>query len=315
MTDKNVEAFLKTLEEDKALKGQLLLADSDSEVIEIIHQAGYDLDEAQLDELTRSDAKSGVSRMGDLLYPDNPKRRTRATHLASDCSTSITNLELEGQKFDERLKDFNAQIQEMVGHLNIQAPAFQPVDYEVEAWKFRIPEIAAPLIVAPIAYKAFQKLAASYMTGLKKLSITAFSKVFKIPSKLAAKLGGAIGAGLIAIGVELIVGAVTGAVEREKLQAVINESVPFRFRLKKYEMIQARRATALDVLLQTLSLMQEVSYDAEVLTKAITRKVQEFEQTTANVSDVDIKNALDTLDRNRCSFTTEDPAYPYPAEA
>jgi hypothetical protein len=153
------------------------------------------------------------------------------------------------------------------------------------------------------------------MTGLKKLSITAFSKVFKIPSKLAAKLGGAIGAGLIAIGVELIVGAVTGAVEREKLQAVINESVPFRFRLKKYEMIQARRATALDVLLQTLSLMQEVSYDAEVLTKAITRKVQEFEQTTANVSDVDIKNALDTLDRNRCSFTTEDPAYPYPAEA
>jgi hypothetical protein len=37
MTDKNVEAFLKTLEEDKALKGQLLLADSDSEVIEIIH--------------------------------------------------------------------------------------------------------------------------------------------------------------------------------------------------------------------------------------------------------------------------------------
>jgi hypothetical protein len=316
MTDKNVEAFLKALEENKALKGQLLLADSDSEVIEIIHQAGYDLDEAQLDELTRSGAKSGVSRMGDVLYPDNPKRRTRAIHLASDCSTSITNLELAGQQFDESLKVFNALIQEMVEHLNLQTlPTFQPVDYEVETWMFRIPEIAAPLIVAEIASTAFQKLAASYMTGLGKKTIKAFSKVLKIPSKLAAKLGGPIGAGLVAIGVELIVGAVTGAVEREKLQAVINESVPFRFRLKKYEMIQARRAATLDVLLQTLSLMQEVGYDEKVLTKAITKKVQEFEKTTANVSDLDIKTALDTLDRNRSSFTTEDPAYPYPEEA
>jgi len=66
--------------------------------------------------------------MGDLLYPDNPKRRTRATHLASDCSTSITQLELEGKKFDESLIKFNTTIQQMVGHLNIQAPAFQLVD-------------------------------------------------------------------------------------------------------------------------------------------------------------------------------------------
>jgi predicted ribosomally synthesized peptide with nif11-like leader len=314
MSGKNVEAFSKALKEDKTLKQQLLLAESDSEVIEIIHQAGYDIDEAQLDELSRSDAKSGVPRMGDVLYPGNPKRRTRATHLASDCSTIITNLETEGQKFDESLKAFNAQIQEMVGHLNIQAPTFKPVDYEVEAWQFRAPEILAPLIIAPIAYKAFQKLAASYMTGLGKTTLKVFSKTLKIPTKLAAKLGGALGAGLVAIGVELIVGAVTGAVEREELQAAINQSVPFRFRLKKDEMIQARRAASLASLLEALSMLEELNYDETILTLLISKKVQKFEQETGNISDNEVKQFLDTLDRNRGSYTVEDPAYPYPAE-
>lgn len=315
MTDKNVEAFLKALEEDKALRGQLILADSDSEVIEIIHQAGYDLDRAQLDELTRSDAKSAIPRMGDLLYPDNPKRRTRATHLASDCSTIITDLEIAGEKFDQALQEFNVQIQQMVANLNIQAPAFQAVDYEVEAWKFKIPQIAAPLIAAPIGYVAFKKLAASYMAGMKKLSITVFSKVLKIPTKLAPKLGGAIGSALTAIVVELIVGGITGAQEREELQEAINESVPFRFRLKKDQMIQTKRANSLSVLLRTLNLMQELGYDEDILKRAITKEIEKFEKETANISDIEVKQALDTLDRNRVSWTNEDPAYPYPAEA
>lgn len=300
----NIETFLNQVYQDEILKKQLLLAESDSEIIEIAHQAGYKFERSQLDECYNQTATTRSDRFfTDLFYPDNPKRKVRVSELASDCHYITNQLAIDAEHFKQELDSVNSTFRSLFQNINVSSSQYTVDRHNIHGWTLETIDIVNYYVTfAGEPFLALQKAAASYLLRTGKISQNEFNRLVNISTWLESVID-------FAVSLWPVSAAIYGAQQRENMRKAIRELVLIRIKFKKSQIINTRRINSVKSLIGALNNLEALgSYTEESLKRVAERKIQDFQQQVLGVSDTDVQSELALLDRNRGSWTNEDPS-------
>jgi hypothetical protein len=299
----NVETFLSQAFQDEALKKQLLLAESDSEIMEIAHQAGYKFEQSQLDECCEQTASTRSERFfSDLFYPDNVKRKTRVSELASDCHNITTQLAIDAERFKQELDSVNSTFRSLFQNINVSSSQYTVNKHNIHGWTLESIDIVNYYVTfSGEPFLALEKAAASYLLRTGKISQNEFNRLVNISTWLESVID-------FAVSLWPVSAAIYGAQQRTKMRKAIAELVSLRIEFKKSQNLNTRRINSLTSLIGALNDLEALGYyTEESLRRVAEQKLQHFQQQVWAVSNTDVRSELALLDRNRGSWTNEDP--------
>ena len=300
---KNVEYFLNQAYQDEALKNKMLLAESDSEIIEIAHQAGYKFDQSQLDECCNQTENTTSDRFfTDLFYPDNRKRKVRVTELASDYHYITSQLAKDAEVFKQVLDSVNSTFRSLFQNINSLSPEYTVNKHNIHGWNLEVIDLVNYYVtLAGSPFLALQNAAASYLLRAGQISQNEFNRLVNVSTWLESVID-------FTVSLWPVSAAIYGAQQKENMRRAIRELVAIRREFKKSQIINTRRINSLTSLIDALNGFEELGYYSEAsLRRVAEQKIQEFQQQVWAVTDTDVRSELAILDRNRGSWTNEDP--------
>ncbi|MCD2338377.1 hypothetical protein [Bacillus cereus] len=172
----------------------------------------------------------------DWLYPDNDNRKNRTNQLTgqiADMLNEIADMKIYIEKEMDLVNKYITDAYKSIGSI----PEQKKISIAPDFWVTMIPHVAAATIftsVSGFTYKIGERLAVTYLLKNGKIGQAALTKLVGLPKwlKFATGAGSAVGGALAAIGIEVLIDAITGANTRSKLQAAIKDLAEPRLEMK-----------------------------------------------------------------------------------
>lgn len=123
---------------------------------------------------------------------------------------------------------------------------------------------------------------------------------------VTAKLAGAAGGTILAIGVGFAIDAIEGSIARSKLQGKIRQNIPLRTTQKVNELQVAKLQEQVAAHLAALTMMQQLGYDKSKLEDLTTLTIKKFQPEMEQINETTANQELTRLDLARGSWTNED---------
>jgi len=227
----------------------------------------------------------------DWLYPDNDNRRKRCDQLMSQCAdmvNEIADMKIYIEKEMDLVNKYINDAYKSIGSI----PEQKKISISPDFWVTMIPHVAAVSIftaVSGFTYKIGERLAVTYLLKNGKIGQAALTKLVGLPKwlKFATGAGSAVGGALAAIGIEVLIDAITGANTRSKLQTAIKDLAEPRLELK-YVHLQASYIK--DSLKSTLLEIKKVQKDA--IDKSYTKEQLDKEMKDRIKSSLELNQVL-----------------------
>ena len=241
---------------------------------------------------------------GDTYYPDNPSREHRANELAADCQDLAGKLALIAPQIKSGLAALDAAIAAAYGDPASLPADAQPTQVNFAQWGVDVSQLVAPLITAPVVSSALTAAATSYLVSTGEIGAAALTDLVGLPAAFEIGIGAA--AGVAAIGISFAVGAIAGAVKRDKLQDAIHSGVAGRLKLEKSYLVDYRLLTSIQAITQALNALQAAHAAGDQVIANLKAMVSQASAQIQAITDQDAANALAALDHGRGSWTNED---------
>lgn len=301
----NPEA-IRTLSTQATLRRRLLSATRDAEAQDILAEAGLEV--ADLDAALAPSAAFAFDP-GDILFPDNPKRRNRIQELNADVGSLAKTLADQIGDIERLSDEFTAQQREIIDRLalepdEIPAELTDLTEITFEDVVIRSTQIVGPLFFFQRAGAALTAAAAARNLVNGTSAIARFRAIFSLPaSSLIKYIGGAV---VVTAAFELIVGAAVGAAARTKLREGIRDLIAPRQALQLAELVNGELVQTLASLVELQKILLDTGLDVETLTAAITRRLEVAEEAIGKIDEASAVKHLMDLDTFRGSYTNED---------
>jgi hypothetical protein len=241
---------------------------------------------------------------GDTYFPDNPKREARAKELARDCQDYSVKLSSLTKQIQSDLTALNKDIAKLYGD-----PARMPSGAQVEninfnEMAFQVSGLIAPLITAPVVSSALTVGATSYLLSSGEIGAAAFAELVGLPAAFEIGIGAA--AGVAAIGISFGVGAIAGAVKRDKLKDAIHSGFSARSKIVKAYLIDSQLLNSIDAMISAINALKAAEIPLDQVTQKIKEMVSAARDRATSLSDKSVSSYLSELDKSRGSWTNED---------
>jgi hypothetical protein len=241
---------------------------------------------------------------GDTYFPDNPQREHRAQELAADCQELIGQLSLIAPKIKSSLGELDNAIATLYGNPAQLPSDAEPVSVKFDQWGVDVAQLVAPLLTTPAVSSALTIASTSYLASTGEIGAAALVEAVGLPAAFEVVIGAA--AGVAAVGVVLGIGAIAGAVKREKLQDAIHSGIAARIKLEKVYLINYRLLISIKAILVAVKTLKE----AEAATSQVLENIKQMVSTSsAQIQALSNQEAIDclaALDKGRGSWTAED---------
>jgi len=241
----------------------------------------------------------------DVLYPDNPKRLGRLNELIADVNTVFTDAHALEFQINEELQQLNEKAQDLYGRIQVPLPPI--VETEITpGYELYAIEAVATVVIFNAVKKGLQKLAVSFLKTEGRIGEAAFARLAGLPRWM--EVGKTSGAVLVTVGLDLAIDGVTGAVKRSNLQSGIHDLVPLRVSLKKSSFINSKFLESLEVVNDSMAIMEQLGYTKEQLDTLLGEKLQErvTNEIENKITDQYTIDYLKDFDAQRGSWTNED---------
>jgi hypothetical protein len=236
---------------------------------------------------------------GDSIFTDNPQRRHRAEELGNDCRYLAARMSELAPSIKSGLQGLDSELAALYGNPVEMPPTVRPVNMEFNKWSIEVTPVIAPMMTGSIVSTALEITGTSYLVSKGEMDITGLIGLVGLPL-VFARAGGA------GLGIALAIGAISGAIERDKLRDAIHGAVGSRMKMEKAFLVASR----LDTSIQAIAAAARALKAAHVTTPAVMEQLQTAVQTARSsvdaVSDEDVRKALASLDSGRSSWTNED---------
>ncbi|MEG8182196.1 hypothetical protein GZH49_27355 [Nocardia terpenica] len=241
---------------------------------------------------------------GDTYFPDNRNRQARAEELARDCQRYAADAGRSAVAVKNELGKLNRRLTDLYGKLgDNDVFSVQPLEYGsiiFEAAKITLPLLAATEISAALSIGA-----TSYLVGTGEIGAAALSSLVGLPA--AFSVGIAAGAFVGAVAVALGIGAIEGAVRRDKLRAAIGEAVPARRKLCRAFMVNDQLESHVKSMVMAIDALQNAGVNRQAVEEALEKLVKRARAAADKITDDAATEYLKEYDRKRGSWTAEDP--------
>lgn len=234
--------------------------------------------------------------MGDLLHPENSKRKRRAEELADDIRTLVHNLSGDAAIIKSSFQELNATIRDMHEGIDIDLPQSTTKEYSFHSWDMCVIKKLEPFVNLVKSELKMAGVSFLYVNELNS-DMNLLEEVVGVPLFLCLSGSG------IAFMLEFM--GVYGK-KRAQLQYAIRNSVISRMKIKKAAKITGMLIEKLEAIKVGLESLIEETYTEEDLDELCKRVCKEFEIELSLVSDESARASLARLDRNRRSWTIED---------
>ncbi len=237
--------------------------------------------------------------LGDILYPDNPKREKRAEELGNDITNLVHDLSEDADKIKTTLQELDSVIRELYQSIQVNLPSSATKEYNYNDWTINVIEKLQPLINLVPNDLHIAGVSFLFVSGINS-DKSLLEKVVGVPEFIGLTPG--VG-GVAALALDLL-----GAFgeKRDKLRHAIHSSISSRLKVKKSATINRMLAEKLGSVKTSMETLKKYGYTQEELDKAQKKVSDEFSNEVSKVSDATVKAGLADLDKNRGSWTNED---------
>jgi len=241
----------------------------------------------------------------DILYPDNAKREGRLNELVADANTVFTDAHSLEFQITQQLQQLNEKAQSLYGRIHVPLPPIVNTEITPGYVVYAIESVAT--VVAFNAVKGgLEKLAVTFLKNEGRIGEAAFVRLVGLPRWMeVGKTGGAV---LVAVGLDLAIDGVSGAVKRSNLRSGIHDLIATRLTLKRADLVNTSFLEALKVVNDSMEIMEELGYTKEQLDRLLGEKLEE--RVTNDIENkINEQYTLDYLrdfDTQRGSWTNED---------
>lgn len=242
--------------------------------------------------------------MQDLLYPNNKNRLRRCNELTGDIATLSYDLSVLATDIQSLLAQLDATIRAMYSNIQVAIPASGTYRTNFHGWAVYTAQGIAPLIVYPLAARALERAAVSYLLRQGRIGEAAFSSLVGLPGWL--KIGPRLGGFVVVVGIEVVIGAIAGAVKRDELRKCIHSCIQPRINMKKADMINGMLKRKLNTVKDSLKMMLSLGYTKALLDVVQQKISDQFKTEVSAITDNTAKTALAAMDSSRGSWTNED---------
>ena len=241
---------------------------------------------------------------GDTYYPDNPSREHRANELANDCQDLAGKLSLIAPQIKAGLAALNGAIAAAYGNPASLPPDAQPTQVNFAQWGVDVTQLLVPLVTATAVSAALTAAATSYLVSTGEIGAAALTELVGLPAAFEIGVGAA--AGVAAIGISFAVGAIAGAVKRDKLQSAIHSGVAGRLKLEKAYLVDYRLLTSIQAMTAAVNALEAAHAAGDKVIANLKAMVAQTTTQVQAITDQDAAAVLASLDRGRGSWTNED---------
>ncbi len=241
---------------------------------------------------------------GDTYFPDNPSREHRAQELAQDCQDLAGKLSLLAPQIKAGLQALDDRIASLYERSVDVPPDVRPTQVQFNQWSVSASQLVIPVLTGTVASSALTIAATSYLASTGEIGAAAFAELVGLPAVFEIGIGAA--AGIAAIGISFAIGAISGAVRRDKLQEAIHAGVRGRLSAQKAYLVNYRLLTSISAMAAAVAALQAAHVDKAEVISNLQKLVKQASAQIEAVTDDDAANVLATLDRSRGSWTNED---------
>ena len=246
--------------------------------------------------------------LDDLLYPDNEKRRERATQLYNDCETLTAQLGRQRAALDTAFADLAATFGNL-GSSQTKAEVERLGLAPAGEWLVTVPRLAVPLATAASSSLNAAFLAAVLGSGGNALS--SFVNLFGLPEGFPRRQSKSVD---LSDTYGLLPAAMNGATARSQLRDLMKSLGAARLQLQRavltnLALLDALKGLGAYAATVSKSMAQTSTGEAERAEQAgelLHIYVEELESVIASVSDETGHLALQRLDRDRGAWVSED---------
>ncbi|HDR7762367.1 N-acetylmuramoyl-L-alanine amidase family protein [Bacillus cereus] len=242
---------------------------------------------------------------GDTYFPDNVNRERRVSELVIDC-----------KKLNSELAEISKVIKKDINELNNKLGVLYkgekiPNDLKVthvqfHQWGVEVAQIVAPLITFPVVSSALTVAGTSYLLSIGEIGAAGFASLVGLPILLSTAIAATAAAAAVAIVVGI--GAVAGAIKRDKLRDAIHSYVPSRFTLQKAYEVNKRVSDDIKATIDAIDgILNMHIATGEALNKLKANIQSKLSKYESNRMAFEAKKSLQNLDKTRGSWITEDP--------
>lgn len=242
-----------------------------------------------------------MASLVDLFYPDNKNRVSRINDLAADCNSFQREITSQKDEFDSLLITVNDKIKTAFNKFH-KEPKFETVKLpdgtiigDIFVGALSIFESTRAVYGMNLAWKTWM-LRQGRIGEAALVKIIGYPKFFKV-----ARVGVAI---VVMVGLDAIITAISGAIQRDQLKQGIHDSIqPRRNLLKAREM----NKVLLDNLRSTIDVLDALAdLPSEIYEATLTKLAAKAETKMAAITDAYIENMLVQRDKSTGSWTNED---------
>lgn len=246
--------------------------------------------------------------LDDLLYPDNEKRRERATQLYNDCETLTAQLGRQRAALTTAFTDLSGTFRNLgssEAHTEMEHFGLAPAG----EWLVTVPRLAVPLATAASSSLNAAFLAAVLGSGGSALS--SFVNLFGLPEGFPRRQSKSVD---VSDTYGLVPAAINGATIRGQLRDLMRALGGSRLQLQRAFLTNLALLDALKGLgAYATTVSKSMAFPsgndgerAEQVHELIHIYVEELESVIASVSDETAHLALQRLDRDRGAWISED---------
>lgn len=228
--------------------------------------------------------------------------------LANDIKILMNDLANDADEIKSQLEKLDKIIREMYGDIEVPIPNDATKEFEWHGWVAPVIEGLASLISAPLASAALKKAAVFSLRGAGRIGEAAFYDAIGIGLNRLTwiKIGVGVGAVASAVVIDLGIGAITGAIKRDKLRDCIHSSIQPRIELKKAAIINGKLKEELQAVVISCEAMKQIGYTKDEIDRAQKIICDKFQEKLSTITDETAKTELADLDKHRDSWTNED---------
>lgn len=241
---------------------------------------------------------------GDTYFPDNPNREARAKELARDCQNYAANLATLMANIKNELKLLDQQLAAMYGNPADIPPDAQITSVTFNGVEFEVSQLVASLVMAPVVSSALTVGATSYLVSTGEIGAAALVDLVGLPAAFDIAIGAA--AGVAAIGISFAIGAIEGAVKRDKLQDTIHKGIAGRTQLAKAFLVNSQLESSIHAMIAAITALQAAGVPIPQIMQNLQMMVASARAHLDTINDASALAMLAQIDGARGSWTNED---------
>lgn len=247
----------------------------------------------------------------DAFYPGNSKRSGRLSELTDDCRHLFAEAATAKEEIETKLRNCNDLIKKVYENLAKTPPSNKEVSVTNE-WPIYVSEVLTDVFAGTAAIAALRWSIANYFLKIGEITAEDLAEIgtnsaLKILMPKWMKIGAEAGVMIVVtVAVDMIVDAISGAVERDKLRSAIKEAAVTRLGCKVADMYNSNLKETLDAVTIACDAFIGASLPLETLDTVIRSIIEKHKIAEDAITRQAAVTALEEFDKIRNSWTEED---------